>query len=110
MKKALLMAGLLGLTGLAVGCTERQESGLREDGRQVGQEVEDSADAVEGAGQEATEDLREGTGGAGNEDLDVGENEGVLNDGEGPFEQNDVQGEDNVLREGQGPIEERQER
>jgi hypothetical protein len=112
MLKGVVVAGLLGLTGLAVGCRDNQESQLRNDTREAGQEVgntvDDAAKDVRDFGREANEDLREGTGGAG--DVDVGENEGVINDGEGPFEQNDVRGEDNLLRNGEGPIEDNKER
>lgn len=106
--KGVVVAGLLGLTGLAVGCQDNREGELREDTREVGDDVGNAADNaandVRDFGRNANEDLREGTGGSG--DVDVGENEGVLNDGEGPFEQNDQRGEDNPLREGEGPLEE----
>jgi hypothetical protein len=108
MLKGFVVAGLAGLTGLVMGCTDNQESRLRDDGRQVEQEVDNAANEVEDFGREVNEDLREGTGGGG--DVDIGENEGVINDGEGPFEQNDQRGEDNFLRDGEGPLEERQER
>lgn len=108
MLKGFAVAGLVGLTGLVVGCNDNQESRLREDGRQVEQEVDKAAKDVEGFGREVNEDLREGTGGSG--DVDVGEKEGVINDGEGPFEQDDQRGKDNFLRDGEGPLEERQER
>ena len=35
----------------------------------------------------------------------IGEQEGVINDGEGPFEQHDQRGEDNPLKDGEGPLE-----
>ncbi len=99
--KGFMLAGLLGTTGLIVGCTERQEAELQEDTQQVGEEVEEF-------GGEVNEEIREGTGGAGevfDEDVDIGENEGVIDDGEGPFEQNEPYGEDNVLQEGEAPLE-----
>jgi hypothetical protein len=110
MLKGFAVAGLLGLAGLAVGCNDNQEPRLRDEGRQVEQEVDNAANEVEGFGREVNEDLREGTGGSGDVDVDIGEKEGVINDGEGPFEQNDVRGDDNILRNGEGPIEDSRER
>jgi len=107
MLKGFVVAGLLGVTGLAVGCQDNREGQLREDTREVGQGIDNAADNaaqdVENFGREANEDLREGTGGAGNTDLDVGDREGVINDGEGPLEQNEAEG--TFLEDGKGPIE-----
>lgn len=113
--KGFMMAGLLGLTGLAVGCTERQEAEVREDAREVGQEIDNTADEaaneVEGAARDVNEELREGTGGAGDyDDVDIGEREGVINDGEGPFEQRNEVGEDNILEDNEGPLEDNENR
>lgn len=91
--KGFVLAGLLGLTGLATGCTERTESDVREGAREAGQDVGEAAQDVEAVGEEAAEGFREGVGGAGTDkqvgDGKIGEEEGVINDGEGPFEQND---------------------
>jgi len=107
MLKGFVVAGMLGLTGLVVGCQDNQESRLREDTREMGQDIDNAADNAATAprdfGRETNQDLREGTGGAGNVDVDVGKNEGVLNDGEGPFEQNEAEG--TLLEDGKGPIE-----
>jgi hypothetical protein len=109
MLKGFVVAGLVGLTGLVVGCNDNQESRLRDDSREVGQDIDNTADKaaneVEGFGRDVNQDLREGTGGSGDVDLNVGEHEGVINDGEGPFEQKDQRGEDNFLRDGEGPLE-----
>lgn len=95
--KTFAVAGLFGLAGLGVGCTEREE-------RRMGEEVEE-------VGTEVEEEFEEGTGGAGPlEDAEIGDNEGVINDGEGPFEQNDQRGQDTVFQEGEGPLEENTER
>lgn len=93
--KTFVMAGLLGLAGLAVGCEERE----------VGEDVENY-------GVEADEGMREGVGGGGviEDDAEIGDQEGVINDGEGPFEQNELGGQDTILEEGEGPLEENTER
>lgn len=107
--KGLVLAGLLGLTGLATGCSERSKSGAREGMREAGQEVGEAAKNVENAGKEAAQGFREGYGGSGTDkkigDGKIGEHEGVINDGEGPFEQHDQRGKDNPLKDGQGPLE-----
>lgn len=105
--KSFVLAGVLGLTGLAVGCTEREEAGVRDDTREVGQELDRAGEDLGAAGREANEDVREGIGGSGTTtDPNIGDKEGVINDGEGPFEQNEQRDEDSVLKEGQGPLEE----
>jgi hypothetical protein len=108
--KGFVLAGLLGLTGLATGCTERDESEVREGMREAGQDIGEAAKDVENAGKDAAEGFREGFGGSGTDkqvgDGKIGDEEGVINDGEGPFEQNDQRGEDNPLRDGEGPLEE----
>lgn len=119
--KGFMMAGLLGVTGLAVGCTEREDAALREDTREVGQDIDNAADnaaqGVEDTARDVNNDLRDGTGGSGvvnddlnDDDVNVGDREGVLNDGEGPFEQPNRPGEDNMLEDGKGPIEDNQNR
>jgi hypothetical protein len=112
--KTFVMAGLLGLTGLAVGCNDRRDTEVREEVREdairADPAVDDAASSMESIDREAAEELREGTGGAGNlgaEDVDIGEREGVINDGEGAFERPDTAGgEDNPVRDGVGPLEE----
>jgi hypothetical protein len=90
--KGFVLAGLLGLTGLATGCSERDKASVREDARQAGQEIGEAAKDVEQAGKEAAEGIREGYGGSGTDkqigDGKIGEKEGVINDGEGPLEKN----------------------
>jgi hypothetical protein len=109
--KGFALAGLLGLTGLAVGCTEREEAGVRDDARQVGQELDRTGESLENTGRDVEGGVREGIGGSGaQDDADIGDREGVINDGEGPFEQNNMRGDDNILREGEGPVEENTER
>jgi hypothetical protein len=107
--KGFVLAGLLGLTGLATGCSERSKSDAREGMREAGQEVGEAAKNVENAGKEAAQGFREGYGGSGTDkkigDGKIGEHEGVINDGEGPFEQHDQRGEDNPLKDGEGPLE-----
>jgi hypothetical protein len=107
--KGLAMAGLLGLTGLAVGCSERTQREVNEEVREAGRGIGTAAEDVENAGERATDGFREGYGGSGTDkqigDGKIGENEGVINDGEGPFEQNEQRGEDNLLRDGEGPLE-----
>ena len=108
--KGFVLAGLLGMTGLATGCTERDKSDVNEELREAGQGVGEAAEDVEAAGRDTVDGVREGYGGSGTDkqigDGKIGEEEGVINDGEGPFEQNDQRGEDNPLREGEGPLEE----
>jgi len=107
--KGWVMAGLLGLTGLATGCSDTTKSDVREGMRQAGEEVGEAAKDVENATKEAADGIREGYGGSGTDkrigDGKIGEHEGVINDGEGPFEQNDQRGEDNPLKDGEGPLE-----
>ncbi|MDY7231762.1 hypothetical protein [Hyalangium rubrum] len=118
--KGFMMAGLLGLTGLAVGCTERENSELREDTREMGQDIDNAADnaaqGVEDTARDVNNDLRDGTGGSGvnddlnDDDVNIGDREGVINDGEGPFEQPNRVGEDNMLEDGKGPLEDNKNR
>lgn len=113
--KALAFAGLIGTAAGVAGCNERQQQEVREDARDVGKEVGEAARKVEGTAREATEGFREGLGGSGTqqgEDADIGRKEGVINDGEGPFEQRDRKpGESpTLLDDGQGPLEEGERR
>jgi hypothetical protein len=107
--KGFVLAGLLGLTWLATGCSDRGKSDVREGMREAGQEVGEAAKNVENTGKEAAEGFREGYGGSGTDkkigDGKIGEHKGVINDGEGPFEQHDQHGEDNPLKDGEGPLE-----
>ncbi len=113
-RKWLAMAGLCGALGLAVGCTERQEESAKQNARQVGQEVgaaakdveagareaarkaegvtREAAKDVEAGAREASEGFQEGVGGSGEERRDgapIGDRPGVINDGEGPLEENE---------------------
>lgn len=100
--KNLTVAGLVAVAGLTVGCRETREA-----------EIE-------------VEDRELGTGGAGQVgDGRIGENEGVLNDGEGPLEENNdramrndaeeaaqdetIGRREGVLDDGEGPLEESNE-
>lgn len=107
--KGFMLAGLLGLTGLATGCTERDKSEVRREAHKAGENVGKAAKDVEKVGKEAANGVREGYGGSGTDkqigDGKIGDHEGVINDGEGPFEQHDQRGEDNPLRDGVGPLE-----
>lgn len=105
--KGLALVGLLGSLGVAAGCNERQEGTVRENAREVGREVGEATEEVQEAGREAAKDmketgreasegLREGYGGSGPENdaanrkrdgVDIGRNPGVINDGEGPLEE-----------------------
>jgi hypothetical protein len=60
-----MLAGLLGLTGIATGCNERNKADVREGARQAGQEVGKAAKEVEKAGKNAAEGFRQGYGGSG---------------------------------------------
>ncbi len=107
--KGFMLAGLLGLTGLATGCTERDKAEVRGSVREAGEDIGEAARDVERAGEDAADGAREGYGGSGTDkrigDGKIGDHEGVINDGEGPFEQHDQRGEDNPLRDGEGPLE-----
>lgn len=107
--KGFVLAGLLGVTGLAMGCSERTKADVREEVREAGEGIGEAAKDVENAGKEAADGFRNGYGGSGTDkqigDGKVGEREGVINDGEGPFEQRDARGEDNPLKDGEGPLE-----
>jgi len=105
--KRIALMGLLGSLGVAAGCNERQEGAVREDAREVGQEVGKAAEEVKEAGREAAQEMketgreaaegfREGFGGSGprndaasrdRDGVDIGRNPGVINDGEGPLEE-----------------------
>jgi len=106
MLKGFVVAGLL---GLAVGCNDNREPRLQEETREVGQDIDNAADNaakdVDQFGSEAADDLNEGTGGAGNVDSDIGDREGVINDGEGPLEQNQADG--TFLEDGKGPMDDK---
>ncbi|MDY7227989.1 hypothetical protein [Hyalangium rubrum] len=107
--KALMTVGLLSTAGWVVGCDERQQAQLREDARDVGRETSEAVEDVKDATRNATEGFREGYGGSGQEpdgDADIGRKEGVINDGEGPFEQQRRPGEEpSILDDGKGPLE-----
>jgi hypothetical protein len=103
MLKGFVVAGLL---GLAVGCNDNREPRLQEDTRKAGEDIDRAADNaakdVDQFGREVDKDLREGTGGSGVNDPNIGDKEGVINDGEGPFEQNEANG--TFLEDGKGPL------
>lgn len=106
--KARVAMGLLGIAGLMAGCTERQDHQLREDAREVGKQVGDTARDVGDATREAVEGFKEGVGGSGThqDDGHIGDKKGVIDDGEGPFEQPAQPGEKKtLLNEGEGPLE-----
>jgi hypothetical protein len=107
--KGFVLAGLLGLTGFAVGCSDTTKSEVNEELREAGHTVGEAANDVKDSAKEAADGLRDGYGGSGTDkkigDGKIGENEGVINDGEGPFEQNDQRGEDNPMKDGEGPLE-----
>jgi hypothetical protein len=111
--KALVAVGVLGTAGL-VGCTERQQQEVRDEAREAGKEIGEAARDARDATREATEGFREGFGGSGPQqdgDADIGRKEGVINDGEGPFEQKRLPGEEpSVLDDGKGPLEDGQNR
>jgi hypothetical protein len=84
------VAGLLGLTGLALGCNERSKAEVREGARQAGQEVGKAAKDVEHAGKEAAnaskeaaEGFREGWSGSGT-DKTIGGNPAVIDNRQQP--------------------------
>jgi hypothetical protein len=129
-----LLLGAAAMSVLTGACTDRGKEGMRDDaertgeavGREVGEaaravggavdrageEVRRAGKAVEGAARDAkdsaegaVEGLERGIGGADNAGQpDIGNRPGVINDGEGPFEQPGP-GE-SVVRDGQGPLEE----
>jgi hypothetical protein len=107
--KGFVVAGLLGLTGLALGCSERTKADVHEGAHEAGQEVGKAAKEVQNAGKDAAEGFRQGWGGSGTDktigDGKIGDHPGVINDGEGPFEQHDQRGDHNVLKDGEGPLE-----
>jgi hypothetical protein len=80
--KGFVLAGLLGLTGLATGCTKRD---VREGARQTGQELHKATNEVEDATRNASEGFKEGWGGAGT-DKTIGDHN-VHKDDQGPREQ-----------------------
>ncbi len=93
---AALMAGALTFAGC-----QRTTEGVQDDANRAGENMRDF-------GRDANQELDEGTGGAGRDGLDIGDNEGVLNDGEGPLENEETRPGDNpgVINDGEGPIEE----
>jgi hypothetical protein len=109
--KARVAMGLLGIAGLMAGCTERQDREVREDAREVGRQVGDTARDVGDATREAVEGFKEGVGGSGTEqgdDAHIGDKKGVIDDGEGPFEQPTQPGEKKtLLNDGKGPLEQK---
>ncbi len=98
--KCLALAGILGALGLTVGCENRREGTVRDEARQAGQAVDEAAREAREAAQEARETtneaekgFQEGLGGSGQEreqdDAVIGDEPGVINDGEGPIEENE---------------------
>jgi hypothetical protein len=95
--------GLIAATGLVAGCTEQE---ARSNARQVGEEVGEAARGVRDATRGTVEGFQEGVGGSGT-DTDIGDREGVIDDGEGPFEQPAKPGEKKtLLNDGEGPLDE----
>lgn len=105
--KARVVVGLLGTGALLVGCSERQDQELRRDAREVGRQMGDTARDVGDATREAVEGFKEGVGGSGTADEPrIGDKKGVIDDGEGPFEQTPRPGEEkSILDDGKGPLE-----
>ncbi|MCY1080056.1 hypothetical protein [Archangium lansingense] len=96
-RKGLALAGLLGALGLIVGCEERRPGEVREEARKAGQAVDEAAQETRKAAeearettQEAIEGFEEGLGGSGQSgDAGIGDQPGVIDDGEGPLEENE---------------------
>jgi hypothetical protein len=93
--KSLVIAGLVGAAGLVVGCNERREA----QGENLGSEMRQG---TENLGQET----QEGIGGGG-EGLQMGDNPGVMDDGEGPLENEQTRPGNNpgIINDGEGPLE-----
>lgn len=91
--KSLALAGLLGALGLTVGCEDRREGTVRDEARQAGQVVDEAAQETRETTNEAVEGFQEGLGGSGQEqeqdEAVIGDEPGVINDGEGPLEENE---------------------
>lgn len=93
---AALMAGALTFAGC-----QRTSEGVQDDMNRAG-------DDVRQFGGDAENRLEEGTGGAGRDDgMNIGDNEGVIRDGEGPLEDPETRPGENpgVINDGEGPIE-----
>lgn len=94
--KALSLAALAtGATLTLSACEERETPRIQDETEQLRENTREGA-----------EDLRdEGTGGAG--DVDIGEKEGVIKDGEGPLENEPTRPGENpgVIDDGEGPFE-----
>jgi hypothetical protein len=88
--KKLVLAGLLGVLGMTVGCENRREGTVRDEARQAGQAVDEAAQEARETTNEAVEGFQEGMGGSGQrDDAVIGDEPGVINDGEGPLEENE---------------------
>ncbi len=71
--KRFVVAGLLGLTALALGCSERGKEDVHQGARKAGQKVGKAAKEVQQAGKEAAEGFRQGWRGSGEDkNLDGG--------------------------------------
>ena len=109
--KKLVVAGVLAVAGLGVGCNDRQDRDLNRAGNEVESSVDNAAQDIGAGVDRAAEDIDEGIGGAGNNDnddqLDVGNEPGVIKDGEGPLEDPDTRPGKNpgVINDGEGPLE-----
>ena len=72
--------------------------------------VGEAARGVRDATRGTVEGFQEGVGGSGS-DADIGDKDGVIDDGEGPFEQPARPGEDKgILNDGKGPLDEAKNR
>lgn len=93
---AALLTGALAVTG----CQRSEEPAFRDEANQAGEEVREFGQDVE---KEA-----EGIGGSGDDNMQIGDEEGVFNDGEGPLENEQTRpGEEpGVINDGEGPVEE----
>jgi len=108
--KKLVVAGVLAVAGLGVGCNDRQDRDLNRAGNDVESTVNDAAKDVGAGVDRAAEDIDEGIGGSGrgdNNQVDIGNEPGVINDGEGPLEDPDTRPGKNpgVINDGEGPLE-----
>jgi hypothetical protein len=108
--KKLMVVGVLAVAGLGVGCTERQERDTNRAGNEVESTVDEAAKDVGAGINRGAEEIDEGIGGAGNDDndqVDIGNEPGVIKDGEGPLEDPDTRPGKNpgVINDGEGPLE-----
>ena len=85
--RLLFFSGLLAASLFAVGCESKKSN------QPLSEDLQQGAESAKEGVQHGSEEVKEGVGGSGaGKDGDIGKNPGVLDDDEGPIEENKKSG------------------